>query len=181
MAKFNMQPRERHFDAVLKIMGYFKQFYKRRLIFDTFYQDHSHVNWETHDWNELYFDAEKELLYDMPVGKGKLVKMTVYVDANHAHDLVTKRSVTEIIIFLNNIPVKWISKRQKTVETFTYRSKLVATKITVETIIGMRYQLKMLSVNIDGLADMFGDNKSVVLNTTILSSVLKKKKYSLYY
>ena len=43
--------------------------------------------------------------------------MTVYVDADHAHDLVTRRSITGILVMLNNTPVRWVSKRQKTVET----------------------------------------------------------------
>jgi hypothetical protein len=33
--------------------------------------------------------------------------MTVCVDADHAHDLVTRRSITEILVILNNIPIRW--------------------------------------------------------------------------
>jgi hypothetical protein len=52
--------------------------------------------------------------------------MTVYVDADHAHDLVTRRSITGILVKLNNTPIRWIYKRQKTVETSNYVSELVA-------------------------------------------------------
>jgi hypothetical protein len=48
--------------------------------------------------------------------------MTVYVDADDAHDLVTRRSITGILVMLNNTPLRWISKSQKTVETSTYGS-----------------------------------------------------------
>ena len=45
----------------------------------------------------------------------------------------------------------------------------------------IRYILRMLGVKIDGSALMLGDNKSVVINTTIPSSVLKKKHCAIAY
>ena len=64
--------------------------------------------------------------------KGKKARIKVYVDANHAHDQVTRRSVTGIIVFVNNTPVRWISKRQKTVKSSTYGPELVAARIATE-------------------------------------------------
>jgi hypothetical protein len=58
--------------------------------------------------------------------------MTVYVDSDHAHDVVTRRSITGILVMLNDTPIEWISKCQKTVETSTYGSELVASKIAKE-------------------------------------------------
>jgi hypothetical protein len=31
--------------------------------------------------------------------------MTVYVDADHVHDLVTRRFITEILVMLSNTPI----------------------------------------------------------------------------
>ena len=56
----------------------------------------------------------------IPPPLGKKLRITVYKDADHAYDLVAGRSVTGILLFLNNTPVKWISQRQETVETSTY-------------------------------------------------------------
>ena len=109
------------------------------------------------------------------------MRITVYVDADHAHDLVTRRSVTGIILFLNNTPVRAISKRQKTVETSTYGSELVAARIATELILETRFMLRSLGVPLDGPALMLGDNMSVVLNTSVPSSVLKKKHCSISY
>jgi hypothetical protein len=61
--------------------------------------------------------------------------MTVYVGAHHAHDLVTRRSITGILVMLNNTPVIWVSKIQKTVETSTHVSELVASRIATELIL----------------------------------------------
>ncbi len=130
---------------------------------------------------EFYPDAKEELPPDMPEPIGKPVRITVYVDADHAHDLVTRRSVTGIIVLVNSTPVRWVCKRQKTVETSTYGSELVAARVATELIIEIRYALRMMGVPIDGPALMLGDNMSVVLNTAVPSSVLKKKHCSIGY
>jgi hypothetical protein len=64
--------------------------------------------------------------------------MTVYVDADHANDLVTRRYITGILVMLNNTPIIWISKRQKTVETSVYGSESVATRIATELILEVK-------------------------------------------
>jgi hypothetical protein len=64
--------------------------------------------------------------------------MTVYVDSDHAHDLVTRRSITGILVMLNNTTIRWISKRQKTLEISTYGSQLVALRIATELILEIR-------------------------------------------
>jgi hypothetical protein len=124
---------------------------------------------------EFYPDAEEDIPDDQPVPGTKKAQITVFVDADHAHDVVTRRSVTGIILFINNTPVRWISKRQKTVETSTYESEMVAGRIAAELVLEYRYALRMLGVEIDGPAMMFGDNNAVIISTLIPSSQLKKK------
>ena len=97
------------------------------------------------------------------------------------HDVVTRRSVTGVLLFLNNTPVKAISQRQKTVETSTYGSELVATRVATKLILEYRYTLQLMGVEPDGPALMLGDNNSVVLNCTIPHSVLKKKHAACNY
>jgi hypothetical protein len=70
--------------------------------------------------------------------------MTVYVDADYAHDLVTRRSITGILGILNNTPTRWIYKHQKTVETSSYGSELVTSRIDTELILEIRYILRSL-------------------------------------
>jgi hypothetical protein len=72
------------------------------------------------NWVEFYPDASEEIPKDLPPEKGKRVRMTVYVGADHAHALVIRRYITGILVMLNNTPIRWVSKRQKTVETSTY-------------------------------------------------------------
>ena len=48
-------------------------------------------------------------------------------------------------------------------------------------VIETRYALRMLGIGVDGPALMLGDNKSVVLNTSVPSSILKKKHCAINY
>jgi hypothetical protein len=109
---------------------------------------------------EFYPDAGEEIPKDLLPEKGPRVRMTVYVDADHVHDLVTRRSITGILDMLNNTPIRWISKRQKTVETSTYGSESVVSRFATELILEIRYILRSLGVALDGPALMLGDNVS---------------------
>jgi hypothetical protein len=120
-------------------LSYLKTFPKGRVIIDTSYPDHSVYPVEYHsNWMEFYPDACEEIPKDLPPEKGPRVRMTVYVDSDHAHDLVTRRSITGILVMLNNTPIRWISKRQKIVEISTYDSELVASRVATELILEIR-------------------------------------------
>ena len=75
-----------------------------------------------------------------------MAHITCYVDADHVHDQVTRRSVTDILLFVNNTPIHWISKRQKTVETSTYGLELVAARIAAEFIMEVRYLIREILI-----------------------------------
>ncbi len=111
----------------------------------------------------------------VPIAKEPKAKITADVDADHAHDQVTRRSVTDILIFVNN------TKRQETVETSTYGSELVASRIAAELVMEYCYALRSLGVEIDEPTLMHGDNNAVVLNTTLPSSQLKEKHKGISY
>jgi hypothetical protein len=134
-------------------LSYLKTFPKGRVIIDISYPEHSVYPVEDHsNWMEFYPDDGEEIPKDLPPEKGPRVRMTVYVDADHAHDLVTRRSITGIFFMLINKPIRWISKRQKTVETSTYSSELMASRVATELILEIRYMLRSLGVALDGPA-----------------------------
>ena len=182
LARFNMAPRVGHLRRAVRVMSYLKKHRKGRIICDNTMPDYS--KYETlpeHDWTDFYPDAHEELPPNMPEPLGSSVRISCYVDADHAHCTMTRRSVTGIILFVNNMPIKWVSKRQSTVESSTYGSELVAARIATDMIVEMRYYLRMLGVQVHGKSFLFGDNKSVVLNTTTPSSMLKKKHNAIAY
>jgi hypothetical protein len=111
----------------------------------------------------------------------KRAQITIMVDADHEHCEVTRLSVSGVLVFINSTPVRWYSKMQKTVETSTYGSELVAARIATDIAMEFRYNIRMMGFTLDGPVNMFGDNQSVILNTTIPSSQLKKKIHACAY
>ena len=115
----------------------------------------------------------------MPVPQGRDVKITLFVDASHGANKVTRLSHTGYIIFLNCALIIWFSKKQSTVDTSTFSSELIALRACLEGIIVLQYKLKMFAVQIDGQTDVLCDNRSVVTNTSKVDSKLHKKHNSL--
>jgi hypothetical protein len=58
---------------------------------------------------------------------------------------------------------------------------MVASRVAIDLIIEMRYKMRMLGVTLEPETMLVGDNMSVVLNTTIPSSSLKKKHLGCAY
>jgi hypothetical protein len=135
--------REGNLKAMKRILSYLKIFAKGRFIIDISYPDHSVYPTEDHSkWVEFYPDSGEEFPRELPPEKGTRVKITVYVHADHAYDLVTRRCITGILVIINNKPIIWKSRRQKTVETSTYGSLLVTTELILEVM----YKLLSLGV-----------------------------------
>jgi hypothetical protein len=107
--------------------------------------------------------------------------MTFFVDADYAGCRVTQRSHTGILLMLNKAPIMWYSKRQNMVETSTYGSEIIVLKAAVEMIEGLRYKLGIMGISVDGSANVFCDNESVVKNTMHPESTLKKKHNAITY
>ena len=113
------------------------------------------------------------------LGIGLVMRGCVY--ANHAGDSVTRRSRTGFLVFINSALTCWFSKKQNSVETSSFGSEFMAMKHCTEHVRGLRHKLRMMGIPCDLPAFIFGDNKSVLANTTIPDSTLKKKSNSIAY
>ena len=69
------------------------------------------------------------------------ISITVFVDSDHGHDKLTRRSITGLIAFLGRTPEFYLSKRQGAIETSTYGAKFCAMKTGVEETIATRYMM----------------------------------------
>ena len=105
----------------------------------------------------------------------------MFVDADHAGEEVTKRSRTGYIVFLNNAPIYRFSKKQTSCKTSMYGSESVAMKQACEYVKGLKYKLRMFGIPVAKPALVFGDNQSVLANTTMPESMLKKKSNAIAY
>ena len=183
LSSYNASPRIGHLEAVYRIFGYLKMHQNSRIVFDdkqieispgTFYYD---PNWE-----DFYPDAEEETHPPKaPESRGPAVKLISYVDADHAGNVLTRRSHTGILHFINNAPINWYSKRQNTVESSTFGSEFNALRIAVDQTVSLRYKLRMMGVNIEGQTHIFCDNRSVVNNLIKPKSTLSKKHNQVCY
>ena len=111
----------------------------------------------------------------------KPITILAHFDASHAPCLITRRSVTGIVIQLNRTVIRCTSKRQNTVETSTYGAEMVAARLCVEQVMDLRYRLRMLGVPINDASVMLGGNQSTSTSCTIPSSNLKKKHNAIAY
>lgn len=109
------------------------------------------------------------------------MRITVFVDSDHAHDQKTCRSITGLLGFIGCTPIMARAKRQTSVETSTYGAEFSAARSAVEYITGMRLLLRSLGVPVNGPSVLLGDNRGVVLSATQFTSVLTKKHHAISY
>ena len=107
--------------------------------------------------------------------------LRAYVDASFAGCKITRRSRTGFLVYLNSAPVYWMSKKQGSCETSTFGSEFVAMKQCCEYLRGLRYKLRMMGIPVTNPVFVHGDNQSVLWNTTVPDSTLKKKSCSVAY
>lgn len=179
LAAYCAAPRIGHFNAMLHIFAFLKLHPRSRLVFDDSYVpiDHGPVA----DFSEFYPDAREEIPPNAPEARGKVVQVIAFSDSDHAGDLLTRRSRTGVLIFLNRSPIIWYSKKQSSIETSTFGAEFMALKTATDLVKGLRYKLRMMGIPLDGPAHIKVDNMSVFNNASKPESVLKKKSNSIAY
>jgi hypothetical protein len=186
LSRFTASPRNGHLDRALKIFGYLKKRPNRRICIDL--KDPDFEGFETEfskDYVEIfegdYPDSKEEIDVNLPKPLITEMSITAFVDSDHAHDKITRRSVTGLIILVGRTPIFFSSKRQGAIETSTYGAEFCAMKTAVEELIAVRYMLRCLGVTVERASYLFGDNLGVVQNVTIKESLLKKKHVAISY
>ena len=177
-------PRAGHLKEVLHIFAYLKKHHNSEMVFDPTPVQFDRSLFERQDWSFSQYGCEEmveELPDGMPDPLGQPMTMRVYVDSDHAGDMLTRRSRTGYVVLLNGAPIYWNSKKQTSCETSTFGSEFVAMKQATEYVRGLRFKLRMMGIPVDEPAFVFGDNQSVLANTTAPASTLKKKSNAIAY
>ena len=177
-------PREGHFSQVLQVFAYLKKYHNTELVYDPSDPVIEPSDFERRDWTASEFghvDGKEELPPSMPEPRGQGFTIRAKVDADHASDTVTRRSRTGFLVYLNCALVHWWSKKQTSVESSSFGSEFIAMKQCCEYLRGLRYKLRMMGIPCEGPALIYGDNQSVLANTTIPDSTLKKKSQSIAF
>ena len=90
MAAFQMCPRVGHLQAVYHMFVYLSTHERSATVLHPSYIKHDDEI--EADWKPFYPGAQEELPPNMPPPCSNGVQMTCFVDADHAGDLVTRRS-----------------------------------------------------------------------------------------
>jgi hypothetical protein len=177
-------PREGHIQQLFQVFAYLKKYHNTEMVFDPSDPTVDEASFELRDWTSSEFghlQGKEELPPNMPEPRGLGFVMRAKVDADHASDTTTRRSRTGFLVYLNCAPIYWLSKKQTSVETSSFGSEFIAMKQCCEYLRGLRYKLRMMGIPCEGPAYIQGDNQSVLANTTIPDSTLKKKSQSIAY
>ena len=184
MSSHLAMPRKGHLDQVLHIFAYLHKYHNTELVYDPSDPVVEYDVFEWRDWTSSEFGAvqgKEEILPNMPEPRGQGFTMCAKADADHALDTITRRSRMGFLVYLNCALIYWWSKKQNSVELSSFGSKFIAMKQCCEYVRGLRYKLRMMGISCDDPTFIYGDNQSVLANTTIPDSTLKKKSQSIAY
>lgn len=171
-------PQEGHLTKILHIFGYLDKHHNATMVFDPTEWDVLLGEFEKEDWDYYIYGCEgftEEIPPNAPKPIGKSIRLHVYVNSDHADDTVTHCSQSGFIVYLNNAPIYWFSKRQTLCETSAYRSEFIAMKQACEYVCGLQYKLQMIGIPDDEPTFVYGDNQSVLASIGNPGATLKKK------
>ena len=179
-------PREGHMQELFHVFAYLKKHLNSEMVFDPSEPDIDMNAFQRQDWSYSIYsspgDEPREAIPpNMPKPLGKGFKIRCFVDADHAGETLTRRSRTGFIVMLNNAPIYWFSKKNASVETSTFGSEFMAMKQATEYLRGLRYKLRMFGIPVDEPAFVYGDNQSVLVNSSMPASTLKKKSQAIAF
>jgi hypothetical protein len=182
MSGFRIAPRIGHLKRLQRIYGYLSKMRFASIHVRTEESDFFDIPDPEYNWAYAMYGKIKELLpKDAPEPLGKYIALSHSVHAKLMHDITSGKSVTGILHLVNKTPIDWYSKKQDTVETATYGSEFVATRVCVEQIIDLCTTLRYIGVPVRDKSYMFGDNKSVVDSSMQLHAKLQKRHMTLSF
>ena len=159
MSRFRLAPKIGHLERMKRLYGYLVKTKHFAIRYRTKELDYSHLPKQEYEWTRtVYRNVKEEIPKDVPKPSEKRVITTTFLDANLLHEIVTGKSVTTVLHFVNTTTTDWFLKRQATVETATYGSELVTAKTATEKVIDLRNTLRYLGVPIMNKAYMFRNN-----------------------
>jgi hypothetical protein len=118
LSRYASAPRKGHLELAENVLGYLKKYPARGYIInpsppkiDPKYE----MVALKEDFGGQYKYFHEDLDPRFPEPLIKELDINIFVDANHAHDKVTGRSITGVFRFVGSTPVIWSSKRQASV------------------------------------------------------------------
>ena len=122
-------PRRGHLEQLYHMFAYLGNNHNACMVFDPSEPVLDMSKFIKEDWSAApYGKCKEEIPDDVPTARGKAFTIRAFVDSDNAGDVVTRRSRTGFIIFLNSAPIYWSSKKQTGIETSSFGSEFIAMK-----------------------------------------------------
>ena len=155
--------------------------YDAELVFDPMepeiYENASkHKNWV----DTIYGNGIEVLPIFSPICRAFGFKVMKYLDSGHAGNNITHHSQTGVVVYLNSARVYWYSKKQGSIKSSSFRIECIAPKLYCEYLCGLRCKLQMIGTPCDFLPYIYGNNKSVFINSSEPFLVIKRKVHQLH-
>ena len=186
LSRFSACPQEGHLSRAIRVFDFLQKTPNRRFVVDS--RDPIVRGGKealgkdfTKELCALYPDAAEELDANLPTPLVEEISITIFIDSENAHEKVTRRLIKGLIAFLGRTPVLYLSKRHGVIETSTYSAEFCAMKNFAEETISIRYMMRFLGVKVKIASLLCGENLGVIQNSTIKSSLLKKKHVAISY
>lgn len=133
-------PRECHLQALFHLFSYLNKKHNSKLVYDPTDPEIGITMFSKQDWSTSVYatgnngDLQEAILPNLPKPRGKGMRMRCFVDSNHAGDVVTRRSRTGFLVFIQSSLIYWTSKKQTSIETSSFGSEFTAMKHATEYI-----------------------------------------------
>jgi hypothetical protein len=183
LSRFCSCPREGHYTRMIRLWGYLRKYPDKSISIDArdpIYAP-NHEDGLQADFADQYSYASEEIDQMFPTPIGTELAVTIFFDSDHAHDKITGRSISGIIVMVGRTPVIWKSKRQGAIQTSTYGAEFSAMRLATEEAHTIRYMLRSLGIKVERASRLYGDNLGVIQNATMPEGTLKKKHVALSY
>jgi len=132
LSRYMSNPGKVHWEAAKLILRYLKENRDQRLT----YNGQSSMNSDT-------------------------MELTAYADADHANKENNRKSIYGFIIYLNQCPISWLSKRQSIVANSTCEAEYIAISETARELKWIYQLLMEMNLNIK-TPTLYGDNESSI-------------------
>ena len=93
------------------------------------------------------------------------IDFNCYVDASHASDIDTRRSITGYIFFISGGPVSWQSRMQTSVALSSMEAEYMAASAATQEAMWQARLLEQMGMRLDLPIKLYEDNKSTTMIT----------------
>ena len=89
------------------------------------------------------------------------------------------RQYSGILIYINRALIRWYINHHNTIEASSFGYEIICGCIACEKAKALTYKVQMSSMRVEGPANMYVENESVVKSVTMPKSRPKKKNLSI--